>query len=174
MGKAKCCGENFHFVTYWWNLFLGMSLCLDFLEFLESSASRISHDWLFFYLDYDRIVIDAETMIIPDRFSMGGNRWVFLSACFPSLHGYFLNASSMGSLLGLLDSLKGMLIGAGLLYWIGAWPAAVWVEMLWVREILNCWGVWVPFVDGKELFFASLEVLSGHGFSDSSLNLVKK
>ena len=51
MGKAMLWGKIS--VRY---LLVELFKCLrlDFLEFLESSASRISHDWLFFYLDYDR------------------------------------------------------------------------------------------------------------------------
>ena len=75
----------------------------------------------------------------------------------------------MGSLLGLLDSLQGMLIGAGLLYWIGALASrCLGRDALGEGDIklLGCVGA---FVDGKELFLHLWRCLSGHGFSDSSL-----
>ena len=154
MGKAKCCGEKISVRYLLVELFLGMSYAWIFWDFSNHQQVEYLMTGCFFtWIMTAVVVIDAETMIIPDRFSMGGAiAGVFLSVCFPSLHGYSLDASSMGSLLGLLDSLKGMLIGAGLLYWIGALASRCLGEMLWAREISNCWGVWVPFVDGKELF----------------------
>ena len=46
-------GKNFRPLSTGGTIF-GNVLRLDFLGFLEPSTSRISHDWLFFYLDYDR------------------------------------------------------------------------------------------------------------------------
>ena len=73
-------------------LFLGMSYAWIFWDFSNHQQVEYLMTGCFFtWIMTAVVVIDAETMIIPDRFSMGGAiAGVFLSVCFPSLHGYSL------------------------------------------------------------------------------------
>ena len=121
-GKAQCCGVKISVRYLLVELFLGIAYAWIFWEFsIHQQLEYLITGCFFTWIMTAVVVIDAETMIIPDRFSMGGAiAGVFLSVCFPAIHGHYLEFSSMGQMLALLDSVQGMLIGAGLLYWIGA------------------------------------------------------
>ena len=76
---------------------------------------------IFAWLMIGVVAVDSETMLIPDRFSLGGACVGFvLSMYFPSLHGIIHHPMGMEKMLGAFQSLLGILIGSGLLYWIGA------------------------------------------------------
>lgn len=62
--------------------------------------------------------IDLDHMIIPDRFSIGGMLLgVVLSFAVPSLHG-FDGMWLIAGIQAMVSSMIGVLIGAGLVYWI--------------------------------------------------------
>ncbi|MGB0409840.1 MAG: prepilin peptidase [Opitutales bacterium] len=62
--------------------------------------------------------IDLDHMIIPDRFSIGGMViGVMISFAVPALHGF--EGLGLGAgIQSVVDSLIGVLIGSGLVYWI--------------------------------------------------------
>ena len=67
------------------------------------------------------VVIDYETMLIPDRLSIGGAvLGLMLSFYFPTLHGVNHHVMGIEGLSSGFYSLLGILIGSGFLYWIGA------------------------------------------------------
>ena len=93
-------------------LFYRYSQIPDFGQLLGGCAFA----WLMLVV----VVIDMETMIIPDRFSMGGAViGVLLSVAFPSLHHFHSASEFMNRMGSGLDSVVGLLIGSASLYWIG-------------------------------------------------------
>ena len=67
------------------------------------------------------IAIDFETMMIPDRFSMGGAViGVCLSFFFPIIHDFSSEPMVAERISALFASMTGLLISSSLLYWIGA------------------------------------------------------
>ncbi len=67
------------------------------------------------------IAIDFETMMIPDRFSMGGALvGLSFSFFFPVLHGFSLEPVLAERIAALFTGVTGLLISSSLLYWVGA------------------------------------------------------
>ena len=121
-GHAKCCGEPIS-LRY---LFVEVATALLFGYFFHRYFQN--HDlaelcvgcflgWVLLAV----IVTDAETMMIPDRFSMGGAMaGLIFSVIFPSLHGYGYYQLPEGRILSGIDALIGLLVGSSVMYWIGA------------------------------------------------------
>ena len=64
--------------------------------------------------------IDLDHFIIPDSFTIGlGIVGLLLSALIPALHGHGTAPAPLGHLRSIADSLQGLLIGSGLVLWIG-------------------------------------------------------
>ncbi len=114
-GRAACCGARFS-IRY---------PAIELLTGLLFLAAWLTHPpvvavvgMLFIAFLICATFIDLDHMIIPDRFSIGGMvLGVFLSFCFPALHGYeglWLLASIQSGMTAII----GALVGAGLVYWI--------------------------------------------------------
>ena len=101
---------------------LGFSFAWIFNSYLgHQDAGVLIASSIFVWLLIGVVVIDFETMLIPDRFSMGGaGLGFFLSLCFPSIHQVDFHPLGLESLLAGMHSFVGILIGSGLLYWIGS------------------------------------------------------
>ena len=80
------------------------------------------------------IVIDFETMLIPDRLSIGGACFgLILSFYFPSIHGIEYHPMGVKSLLGGITSLVGILVGSGFFTGLVPLPVVPLVGRLWGR-----------------------------------------
>lgn len=121
-GRAKCCGKKILLRYFLVELFTGLIFAWACFVFTKNQdlgmlLASCSFAWLMFGV----VAVDAETMLIPDRFSLGGACLGFvLSLYFPSLHGFIHHPMGIEKILGAFQSLLGILIGSGLLYWIGA------------------------------------------------------
>ena len=120
-GRAKCCSFTIP-MRYW----LVESFCAILFGFLFYRYSQVPDVGLliggcvFAWLMLAVVVIDMETMLIPDRFSMGGAvAGVLLSFAFPSLHQFHSASEFMNRIGSGVDSVIGLLIGSASLYWIG-------------------------------------------------------
>lgn len=120
-GRAKCCSFTIP-MRYW----LVESFCAILFGFLFYRYSQVPDVGLliggcfFVWLMLAVVVIDMETMLIPDRFSMGGAvAGVLLSFAFPSLHQFHSASEFMNRIGSGVDSVIGLLIGSASLYWIG-------------------------------------------------------
>jgi len=109
-------------MRYW----LVESFCAILFGFLFYRYSQVPDVGLliggcfFVWLMLAVVVIDMETMLIPDRFSMGGAvAGVLLSFAFPSLHQFHSASEFMNRIGSGVDSVIGLLIGSASLYWIG-------------------------------------------------------
>ncbi len=120
-GRAKCCSFKIP-MRYW----LVESFCAILFGFLFYRYSQVPDVGLliggcvFAWLMLAVVVIDMETMLIPDRFSMGGAvAGVLLSFAFPSLHQFHSASEFMNRIGSGVDSVIGLLVGSASLYWIG-------------------------------------------------------
>lgn len=120
-GRAKCCSFTIP-MRYW----LVESFCAILFGFLFYRYSQVPDVGLliggcvFAWLMLAVVVIDMETMLIPDRFSMGGAvAGVLLSFAFPSLHQFHSASEFMNRIGSGVDSVIGLLVGSASLYWIG-------------------------------------------------------
>ena len=120
-GRAKCCSFTIP-MRYW----LVESFCAILFGFLFYRYSQVPDVGLliggcvFAWLMLAVVVIDMETMLIPDRFSMGGAVvGVLLSFAFPSLHQFHSASEFMNRIGSGVDSVIGLLVGSASLYWIG-------------------------------------------------------
>jgi len=121
-GRASCCGEKISARYLWVELFLGLVFGWIFWkQTVNAESGALIYGCIFLWIMVAVVVIDTETMLIPDRFSMGGALvGLILSFCFPSLHGFPADSSLLVHFISAKSSGMGLLIGAGLLYWIGA------------------------------------------------------
>jgi leader peptidase (prepilin peptidase)/N-methyltransferase len=121
-GRAKCCGNKILLRYFLVELFTGLIFfwaCFVFTK--NQDLGMLLASCSFAWLMIGVVAVDAETMLIPDRFSLGGACLGFvLSLYFPSLHGFIYHPMGIEKILGAFQSLLGILIGSGLLYWIGA------------------------------------------------------
>ena len=121
-GRAHCCDSRISPRYFIIELLVGLVFSGIFFSFTNHQ------DWgmllassAFAWLLIGVVVIDFETMLIPDRFSIGGACAGFvLSLYFPSIHGVHFHPYGLESLQSGYSSLLGILIGSGCLYWIGA------------------------------------------------------
>ena len=120
-GKANCCDYTIP-IRYW---LVEVSVGLIFAYFtylysldldLVSLIARILFSWVMIAV----IVIDFETMLIPDRFSVGGAMFgVLFCFLFPELNEIISSHSMASHFASGFYSLLGLLVGSSLLYWIG-------------------------------------------------------
>jgi leader peptidase (prepilin peptidase)/N-methyltransferase len=116
-GRARCCGLPF-------------SIRYPFVELL--TAALFVACWLMFPPGkavagmalctgvIAATFIDLDHMIIPDVFTIGGVVvGLFLSLLLPSLHGQEHELFVVASLRSVLASTLGLLVGSGLVLWIG-------------------------------------------------------
>ncbi|MEK9772211.1 MAG: prepilin peptidase [Opitutae bacterium] len=121
-GKARCCGKRISPRYFLIELLVGLVFSGIFLAFpSQQDWGMLLASLAFAWLLIGVVVIDFETMLIPDRFSIGGACvGFFLSLSFPSIHGFIYHPMGLESLQAGLHSLLGILVGSGCLYWIGA------------------------------------------------------
>ena len=120
-GKAKCCGIRIP-MRYWLvEAFLAMAFGLLFHRYVQApDAGQLLSGCFFVWCMIAVVVIDMQTMLIPDRFSMGGAvLGVLVSIAFPSIHMIHSESAFLGGFAGGLNALIGLLIGSATLYWIG-------------------------------------------------------
>lgn len=122
LGNANCC--SFRIPTRYFFLELSSALIFAYLFYDCMGVDGIFLlicSLLFTSMILAVIAIDFETMMIPDRFSMGGALvGVCLSFSFPIIHGFSNDSTATDRLGALFSSLTGLLISSSLLYWIGA------------------------------------------------------
>ena len=120
-GLAHCCSYKIPIRYFWVELFTAIGFA--YLFYAGSSFSNLVFTLTgcaFVFLLISVIVIDMETMTIPDRFSIGGALLgLLLSFAFPSMHALD-NLEFASHLISFFESLMGLLLGSSLLYWIGA------------------------------------------------------
>jgi len=121
-GQSKCCDYKIPF-----RYFVLESLsAISFAFFFVSFGTIYDYHYLLASLIFIPIlmvviVIDLETMTIPDRFSIGGAMvGLILSFLMPVLHGFSTEPLFIERVSALLASILGMLISSSILYWIGA------------------------------------------------------
>jgi leader peptidase (prepilin peptidase)/N-methyltransferase len=121
-GRANCC--SFIIPVRYWLVELFVGIIFAYFTFLYAQDFdlvalffRIIFSWLMITV----AVIDYETMIIPDRFSVGGAIiGLFLSFIFPEIHLDDFSLSWNSHFAGGMHALIGLFVGSALLYWIGA------------------------------------------------------
>lgn len=92
-----------------------------YLYSIEHNPALLVARLLFSWIMVAVIVIDFETMLIPDRFSVGGATvGVLYWFLFPEINGMHISDSWSVHFESGLDSILGLLVGSALLYWIGA------------------------------------------------------
>ena len=120
-GRAKCC--SFKIPVRYWLVESFCALLFGFLFYRYSQVPDVGQligGCVFAWLMLAVVVIDMETMLIPDRFSMGGAvAGVLLSFTFPSLHQFHSASEFMNRIGSGVDSVIGLLVGSASLYWIG-------------------------------------------------------
>jgi leader peptidase (prepilin peptidase) / N-methyltransferase len=120
-GKANCC--SFKIPMRYWLVEAFSAIVFGFLFYRYAQIpdfGQLLGGCTFAWLMLAVVVIDMETMIIPDRFSMGGAVvGVLLSVAFPALHHFHSASEFMNRIGSGLDSVIGLLIGSASLYWIG-------------------------------------------------------
>ncbi len=120
-GRAKCC--SFKIPMRYWLVESFCAILFGFLFYRYSQVPDVGQligGCVFAWLMLAVVVIDMETMLIPDRFSMGGAVvGVLLSFAFPSLHQFHSASEFMNRIGSGVDSVIGLLVGSASLYWIG-------------------------------------------------------
>ena len=115
-GRASCCGQKFSIRYPAIELLTAILFCLSW-RIHPPIVALIG--FLFISFLICATFIDLDHMIIPDRFSIGGMLLgVLFSIFFPSLHGVQV-ANIAGNIESAVYSIMGVLVGAGLVYWVG-------------------------------------------------------
>jgi len=115
-GRARCCGRAFSFRYPFVELLTGLLFVVCWLKFPPSVALC---GWIFLSCLIAATFIDLDHMIIPDVFTIGlGVLGVVLSCLVPALHGQQGDYFVIDSLRAGFASLRGLLIGSGLVLWI--------------------------------------------------------
>lgn len=115
-GKARCCGRPYSFRYAFVELLTAGLFLLSWLQFPPAKALCAM---LFASCVICAFFIDLDHMIIPDEFTIGlGVVGVVLSVFVPSLHGQSDEIFFVGALQSGVISMKGLLIGSGLVLWI--------------------------------------------------------
>ena len=120
-GKANCC--NYTIPIRYWLVEVSVGLIFAYFTYLYSLdldlvslIARILFSWVMIAV----IVIDFETMLIPDRLSVGGAMFgVLFCFLFPELNEIISSHSMASHFASGFYSLLGLLVGSSLLYWIG-------------------------------------------------------
>lgn len=116
-GKARCCGQRFSVRYPLVELLTATLLLMTWIQYgpLVALTGTVFITFLICasFIDYDH-------GIIPDTFSVGGAvLGVALSVAVPALHGYDSGIFVIDATQAFLESIKGILVGSGLILWIG-------------------------------------------------------
>jgi leader peptidase (prepilin peptidase)/N-methyltransferase len=116
-GRARCCGRPFSFRYPFVELLTAGLFAVCWLRFPPAVAFA---GWVLIGCLIAATFIDLDHFIIPDAFTIGlGIVGLLLSALIPALHGHSTAPAPLGHLRSIADSLQGLLIGSGLVLWIG-------------------------------------------------------
>ncbi|MEC7803184.1 MAG: prepilin peptidase [Verrucomicrobiota bacterium] len=121
-GKAGCCDFKIPPRYLALELFTGILFSLLFYRFsINQDLGLLFSSLVFVCLMIVITAIDFETMMIPDRFSMGGAfAGLALSTWFPIIHGYSIDPLINERFSAFLLSLFGLLVCSSILFWVGA------------------------------------------------------
>lgn len=121
-GSASCC--EFKIPFRYFLVELSTALIFGFLFLMQNdfiSWGLLVSGMFFVTFLVVIIAVDYETMIIPDRFSIGGAfLGLIFSYCFPSLHGFSIEPLLIERISALFTAMIGLLISSSVLYWTGA------------------------------------------------------
>jgi len=122
-GRARCCGRRFS-VRY---PFVELLTAWLFLEcWLLFPPAVAGCGMVFVSVLICATFIDLDHFIIPDAFTIGaGLAGLLLSALVPALHGQSGDIFLIDAVHSEVIALKGLLIGSGLVLWIGLVAEAV-------------------------------------------------
>ncbi len=116
-GRARCCGRPYSFRYAFVELLTALIFLACWLQFPPAKAVC---GMLLLSALVCATFIDLDHMIIPDVFTLGlGVAGVLLSFLVPALHGQHGNIFIVDSLRSGVASLQGLLVGSGLVLWIG-------------------------------------------------------
>ena len=121
-GRARCCGAKIPIRYFGVEIVVALCFAWFFSNFLaHGDIGFLVSSCFFLWILVGVIVTDLETMLIPDRLSVGGaGVGLVLSIIFPDLHGTHSYSHLNQHVYGGILSLVAILVGSGLLYWIGA------------------------------------------------------
>jgi len=115
-GRARCCGKPYSFRYAFVELLVAGLFLACWLAFPPAKAIA---GWIFLSSLVCATFIDLDHMIIPDVFTIGaGIAGVLLSIIIPSLHGFEGDLWIADLVRAAVTSIKGLLIGSGLVLWI--------------------------------------------------------
>ena len=116
-GRARCCGRPFSFRYAFVELLTAALFTTCWLRFPPAVAFA---GWVLLGCLIAATFIDLDHFIIPDVFTIGlGVTGLLLSMFIPTLHGHGAAPAPIAHLRSAADSLQGLLIGSGLVLWIG-------------------------------------------------------
>jgi leader peptidase (prepilin peptidase)/N-methyltransferase len=115
-GKARCCRQSFSLRYPFVEALTGVLFLIAWQQHPPTVAIA---GFVFLAFLIAATFIDLDHMIIPDRFSIGGAVLSLVIAFFvPGLHGIESTIPLLASMESAAHALIGMLVGAGLVYWI--------------------------------------------------------
>jgi leader peptidase (prepilin peptidase)/N-methyltransferase len=116
-GRARCCGRSYSFRYAFVELLTALLFVACWMQF---SPAKAACGMLLVSALVCATFIDLDHMIIPDVFTLGlGVVGVLLSFLVPSLHGQSGDFFPLDSVRAGVTSLQGLLVGSGLVLWIG-------------------------------------------------------
>lgn len=116
-GKARCCGQRFS-IRY--PAIEAMTAALFLICWLQFPPAKAACGMLFIAALVCATFIDLDSMIIPDVFTIGlGMIGIALSILFPTLHAHDSGIFLVDSLRSGTEAILGLLVGSGLVLWIG-------------------------------------------------------
>ena len=122
-GRARCCGRKFSFRYPFVELLTAGLFVACWLKFSPGTAVC---GWVFLSCLVAATFIDLDHFIIPDVFTIGlGVVGVFLSLLVPTLHVAPGEMMLIDTLRAGTASVLGLLVGSGLVLWIGLIAEAV-------------------------------------------------
>jgi len=122
-GRARCCGRRFSFRYPFIELLTALLFLACWLLFppAKATAGMVLCSALI-----AATFIDIDHMVIPDAFTIWlGVAGLILSCLLPGLHGRQHELFIVGSFRSGLDGLLGLLVGSGLVLWIGLLAEAI-------------------------------------------------
>lgn len=116
-GRARCCGRRYSFRYAFVELLTAVLFAACALRFPPATAAC---GMVFLSLLIIAIFVDLDHLIIPDVCTIGGGViGVLLSCAVPALHGEHSGLYVVDCVRGGIDATQGLLIGSGLVLWIG-------------------------------------------------------
>ncbi|MSU70575.1 MAG: prepilin peptidase [Opitutaceae bacterium] len=122
-GRARCCGQP---LSFRYPAIESLTALLFVACWLLFPPARAGCGMVFLSALLCATFIDLDHMIIPDVFTIGlGAAGVLLSFLVPTLHGEQSGLFMVDSLRAGVSALVGLLIGSGLVLWIGQVAEAI-------------------------------------------------